>query len=137
MEEQLELERRVWQRVRGQQRPEEDIRGKLAELIRLSRAQTRDLSRVDPTLYRQERQTLGLLTALYTLVFGGSVPEEGTEGRPGTAEACLRRCRKQLEGYLALERHPAWGQLFTALVRQKRAQCAQLEQRIRRPGGNP
>ena len=123
-----ETEIRVWQRVRGQDTTD----GDLAQLIRLSRQQAEDFRQLDRELYRQERITLGLLTALYDISVGGTVTD-GRTPSPGLSRGqrirrCRERCRSMLQLYIRLENHERYGGLFTDLTRRQRAVCARLDQ---------
>lgn len=128
-----ELEQRVWRRVRG----ETGEPGDLAELIRLSRQQVRDLKQLDRILYDMERQTLALLTGLHMLQGGKDLPETGASSlRAGQRLLrCRERCSRMLEILVALENDGRYGPVFTDLTRLQRAKCARLEQLARiRPG---
>ena len=125
MEEQLALEQRVWQRVRGLRSPEQDLEEALEGLIRLGREQTAGLKPWNPPLYRQEMENLSLLTALYHLKFGRHLPGQ-PRVRP-SREDCRRRAAKMLQLYVQLESHRDFGALFTHLTRRQRAICAALE----------
>ena len=120
-----ELERRVWQRVRGEAAPA----GNLTELVGLSRAQAEDLRLLDREAHRQEMLTLGLLAGLQALEGTAAVPVPPRLGgsRWQRLDRCLQRCRKQLQLMVALETHERYGPVFTALTRRQRAQCARLE----------
>ena len=119
-----ERERRVWRRVRGAGEKEDW----LPELVRLSRDQAAELAFVDRELFRQERQTLALLTGLLTLS-GGKMPPPG-KVLPGNRAQRLRRCRERCGRMLgilvAMENGSPYGSLFTELTRQQRAKCARL-----------
>ena len=125
MEEMLDLEQRVWQRVRGLQSPEGNLEKDVEELIRLSREQTAALKGRHKALYGLESENLALLTALYHLRFGRRLPA----GKPGQRgrDACRRRAEKMLRLYVRLESHPSLGALFTDLTRRQRSICAMLE----------
>ena len=122
-----ELERRVWQRVRGR----EDVDGTLEELIRLCREQAYDLRRLDGVLHRQERETLGLLTGLNRVCFGRESPIAAAPGpardRASLLRRCCRRAERMLGLYIAMESHGRYGPLFTDLTRRQRAVCARLD----------
>lgn len=127
-----ELERRVWQRVLGQETERED----LARLLQLSRQQIRELKAVDRELFRREQIVLGLLNGLHEI--SGSRPLSGERthvsrgSRGDLGGRCLNRYREMLELCIRLERHPRYGSLFVDLTRYLRAGCARLEQRIER-----
>lgn len=123
-----ELEKRVWQRVRGQDTTD----GDLAELIRLCRDQASDLRRLDRELYRQETVILGLLTGLHGVSTGKALPLQ-KQNLPGRSRwelmnRCRQRAARMLELCIRMETHERYGMLFTDIARQQRAKCARLEQ---------
>lgn len=124
-----ETQQRVWQRVLGQ----EDRKDDLERLLRLSRIQARELKFLDRELYRTEQLALGILAGLYELSEGKSLPADRgkapTGSPPERLRRCRQRCREMLTLCVRLENHPRYGAVFTDLTRQRRAMCAQLEQR--------
>ena len=131
MEEQLALEQRVWQRVRGLRSPETDLEESLEALIRLGREQRAAMKGRSHHLYGLEGENLALLTALYHLRFGKRVP-----GLPSGKGNCRQRAEKMLRLYVQLENHRDFGPLFTDLTRRQRAICAALETDMSRRGGS-
>ena len=118
------LEQRVWSRVRGEQPRDANF----PEMLRLCRQQLSALKRVNPELYRQERQDYSLLTALQELLQGKREPAYSADRSGGGIHACRNRCARQLELYVAAEGCGDYGPVFTALARRKRAQYAILQQ---------
>lgn len=125
MEDQLTLEQRVWQRVRGTGSDGADPEETLARLIRLGREQTAALRYLDRNLWQQERDNLVLNTALYRLRFGKTLP--GHRPVRPSRQDCRRRAAAMLQLYLRLENHRELGALFTDLTGKQRAICAALE----------
>ena len=119
-----ETQQRVWQRVLGQQ----DWNGELLRLIRLCRIQAGELRALDRELWHREKQTLQLLTGLYQLSAGGSIPQEPPPPGPPALRLrqCCQRCEEMLALCIRLENHPRYGPVFADLARQRRAMCAQL-----------
>ena len=134
MEDQLALEQRVWQRVRGQRSPEKDLEETMETLIRLSREQVAGLKYGSRELYRREAETMALLNGLYHLRFGRHLPGRPAF-RPGREE-CRRRAEEMLRLYIQLETNPEFGPLFTHLTRKQRAICTALEPDSARRGGS-
>ena len=122
MEEQLALEQRVWQRVRGLRSPETDLEESLEALIRLGREQRAAMKGRSHHLFSLEGENLALLTALYHLRFGKRV-----SGQPSGKGNCRQRAEQMLRLYVQLENHRDLGPLFTDLTRRQRAVCAALE----------
>lgn len=127
-----ETEKRVWQRVLGQESRAENI----ARLLRLSRAQAEDLKTLDTELYHREQLTLGVLTGLYELGEGKTLPADGGKQPKLPPQERLRRCRERCREMLLLcvrlENHPRYGALFTDLTRYRRACCALLDRKTGR-----
>lgn len=124
-----ETEKRIWQRVLGQESGTEE----LARLLRLSRSQVENLKSLDRELYRREQLALGVLTGLYELSGGKPLPRDGGSNPKLPPQERLRRCRERCREMLLLctrlENHPRYGAVFTDLTRHRRACCALLDQK--------
>ncbi len=119
-----ELEKRVWQRVRGTAGSFD-----LAPLIRVSQWQATDLSYLNKELSRQQQLILSMLQGLHQLCGGQeirTVPQHPCSQRERFLR-CRRRCGEILSMLVALENHPRYGTVFTDLTRIQRAICAQLQ----------
>lgn len=127
-----ETEKKVWQRVLGKESGPED----LERLLHLSRIQAQELQTLDRELYRRERLALGILTGLYELGEGRTLPTD--KGRysglpfPERLRRCRERCREMLLLCIRLENHPRYGAVFTDLTRHRRVCCALLDQKALR-----
>ena len=127
-----ETEKRVWQRVLGQESGGDE----LVRLLHLSRTQAAELKTLDPELYRRERLALGVVAGLYELSEGragpGLWPVPQRLSPPERLRRCRERCREMLLLCTRLENHPRYGAVFTDLTRHRRACCALLDQKTGR-----
>lgn len=130
-------EAQVWQRVRGQQLPEDPREG-LQELIarewevasiclQLSRRFTGRQSAQLRQLYEKEQSHGACLKGIYTLISGQRPYVRSVSAAGGLPEAELRRCYgKQMQNLAEYERrsnHPEYGHVFQNLAHQERTHC--------------
>ena len=130
-------EAQVWQRVRGQQ-PPEDPREGLQELIarewevagaclQLSRRFNGKQSTLLRQLFEKEQAHGACLKGIYTLITGQRPHVRSNATASGFPETELRRCYgKQMQNLAEYERrssHPEYGHVFQDLARQEREHC--------------
>ena len=130
-------EAQVWERVRGQQMPDDPREG-LQELIareleissvclQLSRRFSGKQSAQLRQLYEKELAHSACLKGIYTLITGQRPHIRGHIAAGGLVEAELRRCYgKQMQNLAQFERrsnHPEYGHIFQSLAIQEREHC--------------
>ena len=123
------MEKRVWQRVRGDLDPAEPVREMLSDQGMLLTAYRDRSRRGGPwrLLYEQKEEQVACLRGLLRMMTGQCAARPRCCGG-GDLTACFQSERKLLSGLTELSREGEWSPLFALLLDRQRSQCRLLLQ---------